>query len=591
MTSEGPRAHILTVSVEDYFHSGSLDGVVAHKHWSRIESRLDRVIRETLDLLAENKVSATFFVLGWIAERQPEIVRAIREAGHEIASRGYWKGIPPHPTQLREELHRTREALEAAGSNRIYGYRHWRWLTRPEELWILNILIEEGYHYDSSVNPILRRFHLDPRWYEAHQHRHSATQRTLWTFPVSTMNALGWRIPFSGGNYMRQLPHRFISQAVVRWERSRPAPAMFYFFPWEMDSDQPHIQGISTFQRIRHYRRLGKTRHVFAKYFKKYRFQPIGDFLGLPWRTAPVDHPREARPVEISSSSVEVSTSSDALPVTLVVPLYNEEATVPYLRGSLVDLRNRLGRKYKIHLNLVDDGSKDRTWDRLHKLFGDFPDCRILRHEQNAGVAAAILTGIRNAPTEVVASIDCDCSYDPGDLESMIPMIESADLVTASPYHTDGRVFNVPPWRLFLSRTLSGMYSALLGSSLSTYTSCFRVYRKSAVQDLPIRNGGFLGVAEVIIRLRLRGGRIVEYPTILESRLFGESKMKIIRTILSHLGLLRELFVLRLRGGGAAMGPKEEKVPPQNLPARDPGSAPVSASAPVPAEQPGQPHP
>jgi polysaccharide deacetylase family protein (PEP-CTERM system associated) len=585
MSPEGSRSHILTVSVEDYFHSGSLDGVVALKHWSRIESRLERVIEETLDLLGENQVKATFFVLGWIAERQPEVVRAIRRAGHEIASRGYWKGIPPHPTQLREELHRTREALEAAGSNRIYGYRHWRWLTRPEDLWILNILIEEGYLYDSSVNPILRRFEQDPRWYEAHQHRHSATQRTIWTFPVSTMNALGWRIPFSGGNYMRQFPHRLISQAVTRWERTRTAPAVFYFFPWEMDSDQPQIQGISTFQRIRHYRRLGKTRHVFAKHLKKHRFQPIGDFLGLPWRTEPVEPPKIHHPIEVSTTDLNVSPSADALPVTLVVPLYNEEATVPYLRGSLVDLRNRLGRRYRIYLNLVDDGSKDGTWDRLNKLFGDFPDCRIIRHEQNAGVAAAIMTGIRNAPTEVVASIDCDCSYDPGDLESMLPMIETADLVTASPYHSEGRVFNVPPWRLFLSRTLSGMYSALLGSSLHTYTSCFRVYRKCAVQDLPIRNGGFLGVAEVIIRLRLRGGRIVEFPTTLESRLFGESKMKIIRTILSHLGLLRELLVLRLRGGGPPKGPTEEPSLPQAI------QTGGSASAPYPAQHPGQPNP
>jgi hypothetical protein len=164
-------------------------------------------------------------------------------------------------------------------------------------------------------------------------------------------------------------------------------------------------------------------------------------------------------------------------------------------------------------------------------------------------VAAAILTGIRNSTTEIVASMDCDCSYDPNDLEHMLPMITSADLVTASPYHPKGKVFNVPPWRLFLSRTLSGMYSSLLKCSIQTYTSCFRVYRKSAMDGLVIKQGGFLGVAEMLIRLRLAGGRIVEYPTTLESRLFGESKMKIIRTIGKHLGLLRELVGLRLRGG------------------------------------------
>jgi dolichol-phosphate mannosyltransferase len=147
----------------------------------------------------------------------------------------------------------------------------------------------------------------------------------------------------------------------------------------------------------------------------------------------------------------------------------------------------------------------------------------------------------------------------------MIPMLADADLVTASPYHPQGRVFNIPPWRLFLSRTLSRMYSALLGKSIHTYTSCFRVYRKEAVEGLSVRHGGFLGVAEILIRLRLAGGRVVEYPTTLESRLFGESKMKIARTIGSHLGLLRELLGLRMRGGGP---PPQRETPA----AREPGA-------------------
>ena len=144
--------------------------------------------------------------------------------------------------------------------------------------------------------------------------------------------------------------------------------------------------------------------------------------------------------------------------------------------------------------------------------------------------------------------------------------------MTASPYHPQGKVFNVPPWRLFLSRTLSGMYSSLLKCSIQTYTSCFRVYRKSSMAGLVIKQGGFLGVAEMLIRLRLAGGRITEYPTTLESRLFGESKMKILRTIGKHLGLLRELAGLRLRGG----------IPQDAVPVAEavlpPSSAPVVAS-------------
>jgi len=604
MTASGARTHVFTVSVEDYFHSAFLNEVVARKHWTRIESRLERSLRAVLDLLAENQVSATFFVLGWIAERQPELVRLIRSAGHEIASRGYWpgggvKGLMPHPQQLREELQRAKEALEAAGSNRIYGYRHPRWITRPEELWVMDVLIEEGYRYDSSVSPIFRRFVRDPRWYEAHEHRHSAGNQTLSVYPISTVNVLGQRVPFSGGNLMRQMPHRLMRQAVAGWDRARKTPIVFYFMPWENDDDQPQVRGIPLLQRARQYRRLGKPKHVFRKYFRTYRFQPIGDALGLPWRTAPIEAPKVQRPIEIRSSEPDPPLGSVAVPVTLVVPLYNEEDTVAYLRGTLIDLRRKLGRRYRVHFILVDDASTDSTPERLKSLFDGLTDCQLLRHERNTGVAGAIMTGIRAARTEIVGSIDCDCSYDPNDLENMIPLIESADLVTASPYHPEGHVFNVPSWRLFLSRTLSGMYSTLLGNSVYTYTSCFRVYRKSAVETLDIKHGGFLGVAEFLIRLRLRGGRVLEYPTTLESRLFGESKMKIVRTIVSHLGLLRELLVLRLSGGGPpplpdsasvlpapAVRGEERPVPeavPASLPAVLPNAGPTS---PVPASQP-----
>jgi len=334
---------------------------------------------------------------------------------------------------------------------------------------------------------------------------------------------------------------------------------------------------MSRLQRIRQYRSLGKTRDVFQEYLEAYRFQPIGDWLNLPWRTmeparAAAPERREA-PIALAGDPGDAGDvlAADRPPVTLVVPLYNEEANIPYMRGTLLDLRRRLERRYRIHFNLVDDGSTDGTWERLTERFRDFPDCQVLRHAKNAGVAAAILTGLRAAPTEVVASIDCDCSYDPNDLEAMIPMIEGADLVTASPYHPQGQVYNIPPWRLFLSRSLSRMYSVLLGKSISTYTSCFRVYRKTAVEGLRVEHGGFLGVAEILIRLRLAGGRIVEYPNTLESRLFGESKMKIARTIWSHLGLLKELALLKGRGG-----------PPAAVPAAGAGSPAASSRTPPP---------
>jgi len=139
-------------------------------------------------------------------------------------------------------------------------------------------------------------------------------------------------------------------------------------------------------------------------------------------------------------------------------------------------------------------------------------------------------------------------------------------MVTASPYHPDGQVLNVPEWRLFLSKSLSRMYSAVLRERFHTYTSCCRVVRKSAVAGLELRHGGFLGPAEMLIGLKLRGGRIVEYPATLESRLFGESKMKIARTIWGHLKLLNELALPTALGGMPAPPP----VSPQGALGRSP---------------------
>jgi polysaccharide deacetylase family protein (PEP-CTERM system associated) len=584
MSSVGHTKHLLTVSVEDYFHSGSLQGVVAPKYWARIESRLEKSIHDTIDLLGEHQIVATFFVLGWIAERQPEIVRMIRAAGHEIASRGFGKGEVRSPQALKENLQRTREALERAGSNRIFGYRHWRWLNRPEELWVLDVLAAEGYSYDSSVSPLFRRFRRTPEIFEAHQRPPSGSSAPLWEFPVSTTNFMGYRIPISGGNYLRQLPHRLMSQAIAEWHRSRPSPILFYFFPWEIDCEQPQIQGLSTFQRMRHYRRIGKTLHVMRKYARQYQFQPIGDFLGLPWRTAPVEKPAPRPGAEILTDAPPLP--ADALSVTVVVPLFNEETNVPYLRGNLIDLALRLRRQFRVQFILVDDGSSDGTWKQLQDRFADLPGCRLLRHEKNSGVAAAIMTGIRNATTPIVASMDCDCSYDPAELEKMIPMIKDAELVTASPYHPDGEVYNVPAWRLFLSRTLSSIYSVLLSSKIHTYTSCFRVYRKEAVERLTIREGGFLGVAELLIRLRLAGGRVAEYPTTLASRLFGESKMKVVRTIFRHLGLIGELVRLRLRGGAVSPPVPAESLPVPIPPAPVPSPAASGSPTTTPVESP-----
>ena len=243
-------------------------------------------------------------------------------------------------------------------------------------------------------------------------------------------------------------------------------------------------------------------------------------------------------------------------PITIVVPCFNEEPVLLHLRNTLRSVRQSLADLYEVHLILVDDRSTDHTWQSLERLFGTEPDCTLLRHPNNLGVAATISTGIRSALTEIVCSIDCDGSYDPHQLENLLPLLtEGVDLVTASPYHPLGRAFNVPAWRLTLSRCASALYRRVLRNKLHTYTSCFRVYRRSAVLNLEISEGGFLGITELVGQLDLGGSVIVECPAMLEVRILGRSKMKTLPVILGHLHLMSRLLTHRGRQKLFAVSP------------------------------------
>jgi len=239
----------------------------------------------------------------------------------------------------------------------------------------------------------------------------------------------------------------------------------------------------------------------------------------------------------------------DRTPVTIVVPCFNEEQTLTYLANTLASVEKKLRGDYDLTFLMVNDGSSDGTWMELQRLFSRRPNFRLLQHEHNQGVAAAIMTGIRAAETDVVCSMDADCTYDPHELAKVIPLLApGVDMVTASPYHPAGGVRNVPGWRLTLSRGASWLYRRVLRQKLHTYTSCFRVYRRNTVAGLHLRERGFLGIAELLGRLDLRGGRVVEHPAVLEVRVMGRSKMKTVRTIFGHLKLMSRLLRLRLAG-------------------------------------------
>ena len=220
-----------------------------------------------------------------------------------------------------------------------------------------------------------------------------------------------------------------------------------------------------------------------------------------------------------------VCSSPERLGVSIVVPCCNEEAALVNLRDKWRILRELLASKYDLYLILADDGSTDNTWEVLLRLFATEPKCTFVRETKNLGIAATILNGIRIAKTEIVCSIDCDCSYNPCELEKLLPMLTSGvDLVTGSPYHPLGMVQDVPKWRLLLSKAASALYRRVLHQKLYTYTSCFRVYRRSAILKLDLKRNGFLGIAELIAKLDLHGSRVIECPTVLIARAQGDRK-------------------------------------------------------------------
>jgi len=554
------RTHILTVALEDYFHVTPVETIVDQERWYRFEMRIEASTRRTLDLLDECGARATFFVLGWVADAAPELVREVAARGHEVASKGYYhRDIRAlGRVAFLEDAIRAREAVERACGQRVLGYRLPQDRLRPSELWILEALAEAGYSYDSSVRLVLRNFAGEP-WRQFAHHLEVAGRPFL-EVPLSSLRLLGLHLPIAGGNYFRQFPHSLVRRAVAYWDRHHSAPYVMYFHTWELDPDQPRINGVSLRQQIRQYRNLEKMPAMLRHYLNTYRFTSIAEYFGLDGRVAAPaaeDAMNGAHPVARSTPRASAQTGRLSR-VTVVVPCFNEEQSLRYLANTLRSVVEELGDRYCLSFIFVDDCSTDGTWDALHAVFEHEPTCRFVRHTRNLGVAAAIRTGIEHAHDDIVCSIDCDCTYDPHELGRMLPLLtEGVDVVTASPYHAAGRVKNVPRWRLILSMSLSRLYRLVLHQRLSTYTSCFRVYRRSAALNIQVRRGGFLGVAEMLGRLDLEGYRIAEYPTTLEVRVLGRSKMKVLRTIFGHLGLLVDLARARLAGARSPVAARE----------------------------------
>lgn len=542
---EQEKNHIITIQLQDYFHHRVFKEVIGEKQWSRFESRLDRNIDDVIELLKKFNIKATFFTLGWIAEKKPDIIKKIVSEGHEIASSGFYgrNASEMTPEQFKEDIRRSKAQLEESGSNRIIGYRSISNSFTEKELWALEILTDEGYLYDSSYLPSFLPFKHKP--FRRYAHECNCINGKIWEFPLPTRSIFGFKIPIGGGNYFRQFPHFLMFNSFKNWSKKSDSPFVLYLHPWELDKNQPQVTAFSTISKIRQYRNLGKMNWILPDYFNHGKFLSISQYLGIP-----LDYKHSSSKAAKSKNKINIKSKN--LPkqikqnVSVVIPCYNEVSSIPYLKNALDELVLESKDKFRFKFLFIDDCSSDDTYNTLNKIFSKNKNCRIIRHDANMGVAGAIRTGIKESKTELVCSIDADCSYDPLELLKMIDYLnEEVDMVTASPYHPDGSVLAVPGWRLFLSKSLSKIYQLFLKHKFATYTSCFRIYKRSSVINFLNEFTDFRGIIELLAKLDINGKILREYPTTLQSRIFGYSKMKTLKTIFSHISLLAIIWKYR----------------------------------------------
>lgn len=274
-------AHHFTVDVEEYFQVSAFDSAVSRSSWSDRESRVVASVHRLLELLAERDATGTFFVLGWVAERHPGMVREIAEAGHEIASHGWGHRRVIHltPQEFRESVRRSKQVLESIAGEAVAGYRAPSFSIVPGREWALDILLEEGYCYDSSLFPVRRPGGYgfpdggrDPYWLPRPQGR-------LAEVPPTTLRLGGVNFPAAGGAYFRLFPYQLV-QAAFRQAERRGEPGTFYIHPWELDTEQPRIR-VPWTSGVRHYTGLQRTIPRLRRLLSEFRFQPIARTLHL----------------------------------------------------------------------------------------------------------------------------------------------------------------------------------------------------------------------------------------------------------------------------------------------------------------------
>lgn len=279
-------AHALTLDVEDYFQVLNLASFCPRERWDDYELRCPDSTRRFLDLLEQYDAKATFFTLGWIAERAPDLIREIVERGHELASHGWDHQLLPDLGEdgFHEDCVRTKALLEELGGTKVESFRACTWSITDRTPWALRILTETGFTRDSSIHPIR---HPDYGMPEAPLGPHILQpdgETELFELPPLVGDVFGKRMPLGGGGYLRLFPVRWISRA-LRAREARGEPSCIYLHPWELDPEQPRYS-VGGLRGFRHYVGLRKTEAKLRYLLKRHRFVTLAD-VERDWRASP----------------------------------------------------------------------------------------------------------------------------------------------------------------------------------------------------------------------------------------------------------------------------------------------------------------
>lgn len=269
------QANYLSIDVEDYYQVSAFESLVGLARWEDYTPRVEANTGKVLELLQTHGVSATFFVLGWTARKFPGLVRQIQALGHEIACHSLHHQLiyTMTPAEFREDTRTAKDILEQITGTPIRGYRAPSYSITRDSLWAFDILEELGFTYDSSIFPIRHDRYGIP---DAPRFPYRLAGRSLMEFPLSTARLCGLNVPVAGGGYFRLFPYAFTRMALQGINQREGQSFIFYLHPWELDPEQPRVQGASPLSRFRHYLNLSRTEQRFARLLKDFNFQPLG---------------------------------------------------------------------------------------------------------------------------------------------------------------------------------------------------------------------------------------------------------------------------------------------------------------------------